>query len=130
MSPDNRLIALQLEDVSFSYGEAPVLRGINLAVNRGEYLSLVGPNGSGKSTLLQLMCGYLQPLAGRALSGGQEIHRIDSRSRAKIFAVIHQNEDNRFPSLAWRRFYGLHPHRARFEPINEDSLLQAERVRI
>jgi iron complex transport system ATP-binding protein len=128
MSPDNP-VALQLEDISFSYGEAPVLHGISLAVNRGEYLSLVGPNGSGKSTLLQLMCGYLQPLAGRALSGGQEIQRIDSRTRAKTFAVIHQNEDNRFPFTCLETvLMGLHPHRARFEPINEDSLLQAERI--
>ena len=47
------------------------LRDINLAVEKGETLSLVGPNGCGKSTLLQIVCGILQPTTGRVVTRGR-----------------------------------------------------------
>jgi zinc transport system ATP-binding protein len=50
---------VQLTDVGFGYGGDPVLDGVDLAVNRGEYLGLIGPNGSGKTTLLKLILGTL-----------------------------------------------------------------------
>jgi zinc transport system ATP-binding protein len=50
---------VQIEDVSFGYGSENVLEGINLEVNRGDYLGLIGPNGSGKTTLLKLLLGSL-----------------------------------------------------------------------
>ena len=47
------------------------LRGVSLAVNRGEVLGLVGANGAGKSTLLQLICGVLQPSGGSIQVNGR-----------------------------------------------------------
>jgi ABC-type polysaccharide/polyol phosphate transport system ATPase subunit len=47
------------------------LRDISFTVERGETLGLVGPNGCGKSTLLQLICGILQPTAGRIVTRGR-----------------------------------------------------------
>ncbi len=55
---------VELRDVSFSYGAAPVLERINLQVSDGEFLGLVGPNAGGKSTLLKLMLGLLEPQSG------------------------------------------------------------------
>jgi zinc transport system ATP-binding protein len=55
---------IQIENASFSYGSAPVLESISLAVEPGEFLGIVGPNGSGKSTLLDLMVGLRQPDTG------------------------------------------------------------------
>jgi zinc transport system ATP-binding protein len=55
---------VELRGVSFAYGDAPVLRDIDLAVAPGEFVALVGPNGSGKSTLLRLLVGLLEPAAG------------------------------------------------------------------
>ncbi len=56
--------ALELRDVTKSYGSLPVLRGITLAVRRGEVVSIVGPNGAGKTTLLRCISD------GRERSGG------------------------------------------------------------
>ncbi len=57
---------LQVENVSFFYpnAQAPVLRQVNLTVNKGERVALVGPNGAGKSTLARLLLGLYQPQTG------------------------------------------------------------------
>lgn len=55
---------IELEGVSFSYGEVATLSGIDLDVESGEFLGIIGPNAGGKSTLLKLILGLLQPQAG------------------------------------------------------------------
>lgn len=50
---------VQVRDLRFGYGNEPVLDGVDLTVQRGEYLGLIGPNGSGKTTLLKLLLGTL-----------------------------------------------------------------------
>jgi zinc transport system ATP-binding protein len=55
---------VEIEDVSFAYGEVSVLEGINFTVEAGDFLGIIGPNGSGKTTLLRLMLGLLAPTRG------------------------------------------------------------------
>lgn len=55
---------IELKDVTHHYGVRPVLRGINLRVERGEIVVVLGPNGMGKSTLLGVMAGVLPPHKG------------------------------------------------------------------
>ena len=57
---------LQVENVSFFYPNAqePVLRQVNLTLNKGERVALVGPNGAGKSTLARLLLGLYKPQTG------------------------------------------------------------------
>jgi len=50
---------IEVRDLSFSYGSAPVLKNINLTVYEQDYLLLLGPNGGGKTTLLKCMLGLL-----------------------------------------------------------------------
>jgi ABC-type multidrug transport system fused ATPase/permease subunit len=58
--------ALELDDVSFAYGEggAPVIRGISMAIPRGARIGLIGKTGSGKSTAMDLVMGLLHPTRG------------------------------------------------------------------
>lgn len=56
---------IRLEGVTFSYGGAPVLEGLDLEVQQGELLGIVGPNAGGKSTLLKVILGLIEPQAGR-----------------------------------------------------------------
>jgi len=55
---------VDIEDVAFGYGDVPVLDGINLTVEPGDFLGIIGPNGSGKTTLLRIMLGLLEPTRG------------------------------------------------------------------
>lgn len=62
---------LQLEGLSFRYGQDWVLRGVDLHVLRGERLALVGVNGAGKTTLARLIAGQIHPQEGRVLRGNR-----------------------------------------------------------
>jgi len=55
---------LQVTDVEAGYGDALVLRGVSLAVSRGELVTIIGPNGAGKSTLLKVVYGLIRPDSG------------------------------------------------------------------
>jgi len=56
---------IEIEDVSFSYGDIPVLDQVSLKVPELEFLGIVGPNAGGKSTLLKIILGLLKPRAGK-----------------------------------------------------------------
>lgn len=61
---------IELTDAQLGYGRSQiVLRDVNLAVSRGEYLGIVGPNGSGKTTLLRTLLGLLKPVSGTVRVG-------------------------------------------------------------
>ena len=63
---------------------SPVLRGVDLAVPRGECLFLVGPSGSGKTTLLSILGGVLSPDAGTLEILGADVTRFSSREQAQF----------------------------------------------
>jgi ABC-type bacteriocin/lantibiotic exporter with double-glycine peptidase domain len=82
--------ALAIEDVWFSYGGDPVLRGVQLDVLPGERVSIVGPNGAGKSTLVGLILGLYRPQAGRLLAEGVPFDDLDMRSLRRSIGVLLQ----------------------------------------
>ncbi|MDD5557462.1 MAG: ABC transporter ATP-binding protein [bacterium] len=79
---------VELRDVHKSYvsGARPlhVLKGINLAVERGEILSIVGPSGAGKSTLLHVMGALDRPDAGSVRLEGEDLFALGENARARI----------------------------------------------
>ncbi len=62
-------------------GEFPALRGIDLTIQRGEFVSIVGKSGSGKSTLLNMITGIDHPTSGQVVIGGQDIYAGVSESQ-------------------------------------------------
>jgi putative ABC transport system ATP-binding protein len=79
---------IRLEDVKKSYalGDVTVyaLRGLNLAVERGEFLAVVGASGSGKSTLMNILGLLDRPTAGRYLLEGEDVSGFDRDRRALL----------------------------------------------
>ena len=71
---------LKTENLKKTYGsgEAKVeaLRGVNLTVNKGEFLSIVGTSGSGKSTLLHMLGGLDRPSSGKVIIDGKDIFSL------------------------------------------------------
>jgi len=57
--------AIEIQDLSFSYGKVPVLDHVSLEVPEREFLGIVGPNAGGKSTLLKIILGLLKPRQGK-----------------------------------------------------------------
>jgi putative ABC transport system ATP-binding protein len=82
--------------------EVPVLRGVSLAVERGEVVAIVGPSGSGKTTLLCILGCLLSPTTGQIVIGGQLLdtgspERLREIRRRSVGFVFQQF--NLFPSL-------------------------------
>ena len=76
-------------------GEFTVLKGIDLTINRGEFVSIVGKSGSGKSTLLNMITGIDHPTAGRVVIGSTDIytHMTESqrsRWRGQNLGIVFQ----------------------------------------
>lgn len=61
----------------------PVLTGINLEIEEGDFLALMGPSGSGKTTLLNLIGGLDQPTAGEIKVGGQSLNGMSGKELAR-----------------------------------------------
>lgn len=70
----------------FSQGDVavPVLKGVNLALNKGEMVSIVGASGSGKSTLLHVLGGLDAPTSGSIQILGQDIANINEEARCRL----------------------------------------------
>jgi len=71
---------IHLKNVSFTYNlhmpfETEVLKSINLAINKGEFVGIIGHTGCGKTTLLQIFNGLLEPTEGKVLIDGIDIHK-------------------------------------------------------
>ena len=82
---------IRLNDVVKQYGLNPVLRGVDLSVEAGEFVTLVGPNGAGKSTLMGIIATLLRPSSGDVLVGGWRLPEQADRVRRHIGLVSHNS---------------------------------------
>ena len=83
--------ALEFKDVSFSYGEGPVLEEINFTLPRGRRLGLAGESGSGKSSLLNLLFRFYDPTGGRILIDGLSIEQASLADLRFHLALVSQD---------------------------------------
>ena len=74
---------LSLEKVSAGYGQADVVREIELEVHPGEIVTLLGPNGAGKTTTLRVVSGLLKPSRGTVKFKGRDVAHLSPTQRAR-----------------------------------------------
>ena len=92
--------ALELSGLRKSFGATQIIRGVDLAIPKGERHAVIGPNGAGKSTLSHLISGRYQPSAGSVRLRGEDItgmapQLINRRGLSRSFQVT-----NIFPRLS------------------------------
>ncbi|MGA3562122.1 ABC transporter ATP-binding protein [Melissospora conviva] len=82
---------LRVQDLHVTLDGQEILRGVELAVPAGEWLTIIGPNGAGKSTLLSAVGGLRRPTAGEIRLHGTPIGRLRRRERARAVATVAQD---------------------------------------
>ncbi|MFV0293249.1 MAG: ABC transporter ATP-binding protein [Paracoccus sp. (in: a-proteobacteria)] len=75
------MAALNLTNVSKSFGTNIVVKDFNLNVTQGEFLSFLGPSGCGKTTILRMIGGFEMPTSGTILIDGQDVTRLPANKR-------------------------------------------------
>jgi phospholipid/cholesterol/gamma-HCH transport system ATP-binding protein len=75
---------IEIKELNFSYGENPILKGINMTMGRGKVIAIMGGSGSGKTTLLRLIGGSVNPSSGYVKFDGSVIHEL---GRDALFQV-------------------------------------------
>lgn len=80
-----------LSDVTFGYGEKPVLQDFSMTVKEGEQVTLVGRTGAGKSTVFRLMLGLYKPEKGRITIGGVDVSDITDGERRACIGCVEQH---------------------------------------
>jgi len=107
---------IRLEDVSMSFGEVPVLEGVDFEVERGEFVALVGPNGAGKTTLLRTINGILDPDTGTVFLDGDPVSALSSGAVSRTLATVPQDTHVGFAFTAEQIVeMGRTPHRSRLD---------------
>ena len=81
---------IDVENISFAYGEEQILSDVSLSVKKGEILGIHGRSGSGKSTLLKLLMRFYDPKSGSIKINGETLPNINTRSLRDNMAYITQ----------------------------------------
>jgi len=82
--------SIEYRNVSFAYGETPVLNNINLQIQKGKMVALVGPSGSGKSTFADLLARYHDVTGGAILIDGKDIKDVRIGSLRNLLGIVTQ----------------------------------------
>lgn len=82
---------VQFDNVSFSYDDEAVLKGVSFYLPAGSKLALVGESGAGKSTIANLLMGLYQPKSGHILVGGEDVGDVKSTDLRKNISTVFQD---------------------------------------
>ena len=93
---------LEIEALDAGYGDLQILEDVDLAVEDGEYVTIVGPNGAGKSTVMKTIFGLTSHMGGTITFDGEEITGLRPDQIIRRGAVYVPQNDNTFPSLTVR----------------------------
>lgn len=72
---------LSLKNIEKSFGETPVLRGVNLEIGKGEFITILGSSGCGKTTLLRIIAGLIDADGGNVCIDGEDVTEVPPEKR-------------------------------------------------
>lgn len=85
---------IEITDLYLEYDEKKILNGVNLIINKGEFIGITGKNGSGKSTLARTISGLEEITKGKIVVDGIELNNNNSQHIRKILSMVFQNPNN------------------------------------
>lgn len=114
-------LALRYENVHFAYGTAPVLKGVNLDIRKGQMIALVGQSGAGKTTMADLLPRFYDPISGVIKIDGIPIADIKLADLRNLMGIVNQESilfnDTVFNNIA----FGM-PN------VTEDEVVNAAKI--
>ena len=128
-------MSIEVKNLSFCYGDRPVLHDISFSVGKGEFLSILGPNGVGKSTLFRCVLGLLSGYTGQVLVDGVDARSFSVREAARHIAYIPQSSHpvfnySVFDIVLMGRTSGLSTFRSPGRKDTEQCLWALEKIGI
>lgn len=121
--------AVDIVNISLSYGKKAVLKDMSFAVNRGEFFVIIGPNGSGKTSLIKSIAGIEQPWSGRIDILGRPLSDYGRKSLARKVALVPQTAPVDFPfTVAETVLMGRAPHLGLLGLESESDLKRVRQV--
>ena len=78
---DERKKIIEFKHIVKNFGDAVVLKGIDLDIYENEFVTLLGPSGCGKTTLLRILGGFLEPNEGQVILDGEDIKNVPPYKR-------------------------------------------------
>lgn len=90
---------LRLDNVSTAYDGVPMLRNVNIEVNKGELVCLLGPNGAGKTTTFRTLTGLIRPTGGTVWVKGQNVAQVGAERLAALGVGLVPEGRRLFPGL-------------------------------
>lgn len=72
---------IDLKNIAVTFDEEPILKGINLYIRNGEFVTLLGPSGCGKTTTLRIIAGFLEPDSGDVIFENKKINGVPPHKR-------------------------------------------------
>ena len=113
--------SIEYENVSFAYNTEPVLKNINLKIEKGKTLAIVGRSGSGKSTLVDLLPRFMDPVEGGIKINGKDIRDYRIADLRNLMGIVSQQSilfnDTFFNNIA----FGL-------DNVNEEDVVNAAKI--
>lgn len=114
---------IQVENLSFSYGEKKILEKLTFDIRPGKFTSIIGPNGAGKTTLFRLLTKSLPPNQGKVMLGNRDLVAVSIKDFSKKAAVVSQELQIRFPFTCLEIvMMGRAPFRRRSGQIRKEDL--------
>ena len=107
------MAGVEFVDVRKSFGAFPVIKGVNIEIEDGEFVILVGPSGCGKSTLLRMLAGLENISASEIRIGGEVVNNLPPKDRD--IAMVFQN-------------YALYPHMTVADNMGFSLMLSGDAV--
>jgi ATP-binding cassette subfamily C protein LapB len=84
---------MEIKDISFGYGNGPIIRNLTVEIKKGSLVKIIGSNGRGKTTLCRLLCGMFEPKVGNILVDGIDLRQIDTNWWSSKVSYIPQEPE-------------------------------------